>query len=153
MRGEGGCTEGCESGQRKTGEAASASTPGLNDLHSLQFTLKGQGQMASLAERQGAVKTRSRGKIGVGDTSLGEPASTRKPQWWDWVQLPRRMLKTDAAGTPGARRQERLGKGRDLRHSNDFGIVPTTTSPEVAVLFNQHFLSSKCFLREFCLFH
>ena len=80
MRGEGGCTEGCESGQRKTGEAASASTPGLNDLHSLQFTLKGQGQMASLAERQGAVKTRSRGKIGVGDTSLGEPASTRKPQ-------------------------------------------------------------------------
>ena len=63
-------------------------------------------QMASSAERHGAVKTRSGGKIGDGDTGLGEPASTRKPQWWEWVRLPRKKLKMDAAGTPGTRRQE-----------------------------------------------
>ena len=68
MRQEGGCTEGCGSGQRKTGEAASASIPGLKDLHSLQFTLKGQEQMASSAEKHRAVKTRSGSKIGAGDT-------------------------------------------------------------------------------------
>lgn len=80
MGGEGDCTEGCGSGQRKTGETASASIAGLKDLNSLQFTLKGQEQMASSAERHGAVKTRSGGKIGAGDTGLGKPASMRKPQ-------------------------------------------------------------------------
>lgn len=44
------------------------------------FTPTGQGQTASPAERHRAVKTRSAGKMGAGDTGLGEPASTRKPQ-------------------------------------------------------------------------
>lgn len=94
---------------------------------STAFTPTGQGQIASSAERHRAVKTRSAGKMGAGDTGLGEPAATRKPQGQDWVQLPREKAEGGTRGAPGTRRQgKRLGKGRDLKDTT----VITEWSPQ-----------------------
>lgn len=71
------CTEGCGSGQRKTGEAASASIPRLQGPSQPSVLLsKGQGANRRPQQRSRAIKTRSGSKIGAGNTDQHHEEAT-----------------------------------------------------------------------------
>lgn len=79
MGGEGVCTEGCGSGQRKTGETASASIAGLEDLHSLQFTLKGQGKWHPQQRGTGQLRPEVEARLGMGTLVWGSQHPQESP--------------------------------------------------------------------------